>query len=310
VLFLFDWYSLGMLKFREMSSTVGPPFNFARDHTTHLRHRLNRSLCVLVLLGLWSGVLAAQEQGKGSLVVSVRQELAQQSDAIVEIFSQGTTVPFTTGHVGAPIQLPAGTYRLALTVVNGTIDRENVLVKAGRTSTVLISNITGVRINVLDKRGQELGVGVEVYDSVSGEKLGASLSGETILAIPGVVDINVAIPPQSQRMRNVVLKDNALSQIDFHEQVQGELRVRPLLDGRDASTSTTVIIAQANANKEIARSEPGLEHRFMLSPGVYDILVINPTGQGKPTVQERAELTGEGPLDKEVNLDKAETFRQ
>ena len=51
-----------------------------------------------------------------------------------------------------------------------------MLVKAGRTSTVLISNVTGVRINVLDKRGQELGVGVEFYDSVSGEKLGATLS--------------------------------------------------------------------------------------------------------------------------------------
>lgn len=275
-----------------------------------LRSRLNRSLFALVLLGLWSGMLAAQEQGKGLLVVSVRQELAQQSDAVVEVFSEGTTVPFTTGHVGEPIQLPPGTYRLTLKVINGAIARENVLVKAGRTSTVLISNITGVRVNVLDKRGQELGVGVEFYDSVSGEKLGATLSGETILAIPGVVDINIAVPPQSQRMRNVTLKDNALSQIDFHEQVQEELRVHPLLDGRDASASTTVIIAQASANKEIARSEPGREHRFMLSPGVYDILVINPTGQGKPTVQERAELTGEGPLDKDVNLDKTETLRQ
>ena len=89
-----------------------------------LRPRLNSSLCVLVLLGLWSGILAAQEQGKGSLVVSVRQELAQQSDAVVEIFSEGTTVPFTTGHVDAPIQLPAGTYRLALKVINGAITRE------------------------------------------------------------------------------------------------------------------------------------------------------------------------------------------
>src|SRR5438034_641311 len=109
-----------------------------------LRPRLNSSLCILVLLGFWSGILAAQEQG--SLVVSVRQELAQQSDAVVEIFSEGTTVPFTTGHVDAPIQLPAGTYRLALKVINGAITRENVLVKAGRTSTVLISNVTGVRI--------------------------------------------------------------------------------------------------------------------------------------------------------------------
>src|SRR5262249_44066068 len=163
----------------------------------------------------------AQEQGKGSLVVSVRQELDQQSDTAVAIFVQGTTTPLTTTHLGVPTQLPAGTYRVVLEVVNDKIIRDNVLIKPGRPSTVIISNIAGVRVNVLDKRGKELGVGVEIYDSVSGEKLGAFLSGETILATPGVVDINVAVPPQSQRMRNVALQESGLSQISFHEQVHG-----------------------------------------------------------------------------------------
>jgi len=270
---------------------------------THaFRYGLNRLLCCLMMLGLLSGALFAQEQEHRSLIVSVRQELDQQSDAPVEIFSPGKTTPLTTTHLGVPTQLPAGTYKVTLVALNDKITRDNVLVKAGRTSTVLLSNIAGVRVNVLDKKGQELGVGVEIYDSVSGQKLGASLSGETILTTPGVVDITIAVPPQSHRMRNVTLQEGALAQIHVQEQVYGELRVRPILEGYDASASTTVIIAQANINKEIARSEPGREHRFSLSPGTYDILVINPTGHGKPMVQERAELTGEGTVDKEVDL--------
>ncbi len=246
--------------------------------------------------------LGAQEQGQGSLVVSVRQEWDQQSEAPVEIFPQGKTTPLTTTHLGVPTQLPAGSYKVILTTLNDKISRDNVLVKAGRTSTVLLSNIAGVRVNVLDKKGQELGVGVEVYDNVSGQKIGAFLSGETILATPGTVDISVAIPPQAQRMRNITLQDSNLLQISLHEQVYGELRVRPMLEGYDVSASTTVIIAQANVNKEVARSEPGREHRFSLSPGTYDILVINPTGHGKPMVQDRADLAGEGTVDKEVDL--------
>jgi hypothetical protein len=270
--------------------------------TRFSRYGLNRLVACLTILGLWSGGLFAQEQGQGSLVVSIRQELDQQSDAAVDIFSPGKTTPLTTTHLGVPTQLPTGTYKVTLTILNDKISRDNVLVKAGRTSTVLLSNIAGVRVNVLNKKGQDLGVGVEVYDSVSGQKMGAFLSGDTILATPGVVDINVAVPPQSQRMRNVELQEGGLSQISFQEQMHGELRVRPMLEGYDASASTTVIISQANVNKEIARSEPGREHRFSLSPGTYDILILNSTGRGKPMVQERAELTGEEPVDKEVDL--------
>jgi hypothetical protein len=294
-----------------MKTLTFSPRRSTMTKTRHLRRispfscslaTLGKLLLSVVFLGLWSTTLQAQEQGQGSLVVSVRPELDQQSEASVEVFPQGQTTPIATTRLGAPTQLPAGSYKVTLNTLNDTISRENILVKAGRTSTVLLGNVAGVRVNVLDKKGRDLGVGVEVYDPVSGQKLGSFLSGETILATPGTVDITVAIPPQSQRMRNIALQENNLLQMNFHEQVYGELRVRPMLNGADISASTTVIIAQANANKEVARSEPGREHRFSLSPGSYDILVINPTGQGKPMTQDRAELTGEGTVDKEVDL--------
>jgi hypothetical protein len=188
-------------------------------------------------------------------------------------------------------------------VLGGKVVRENVLVKAGRASTVIINNLAGLQINVLDKEGKDLGITVEIYDSVSGQQIGAFLSGETILAYPGIVDVKINIPPQSQWMRQVELQANGVSRMSFTERVPGQLYVRAFLQGKDVSALMQVIISQAGANKEIARSEPGNEHRFRLDPGTYDILVMNPTGIGKPFMQDRAELKGSDTVEKDVELD-------
>ena len=245
----------------------------------------------------------AQEKQQGALVISVGQEMDEYSDAQVRVLAQATKTQVATAHLGVPVSLPTGTYRVEFDILGGQAAQENVLVKAGRTSTAIIGNIAGLRVNVLDKNGADLGLSVEVYDNAAGQKLGSFLSGETILSRPGVVDVKVAVPPQSQWIRKVELQANGLAYLNFRQQSHGELVVHPTLNGQDASSRTQVIVSVSGENKEIARSEPGSVHRFGLSPGTYDILVMNPTGSGKPFVQDRVEIKGEDTVEKIIPLD-------
>lgn len=159
---------------------------------------------------------------------------------------------------------------------------------------------------MLDKKGKDLGLGVEIYDSVSGEKLGDFLSGELIFIYPGVVDVKVATPPQGQWWRKVELQSGAQAELSLRERVRGELHVLPLLNGRDISAVTQVIIYEAGTQKEVSRSEPSREHRFALDAGQYDVFVANPTGKGKPFTIERAEVKGEETTEKKVPLDEGQ----
>lgn len=256
------------------------------------------------LLLICAGAVSAQGKEHGSLVVQAFGEAGKQSDARVQIFVAGTQTPTATSKVGAPVDLPPGTYHLELDVLGGKVSRDKVLVKAGRTSTVVLNEIAGLRVDALDRKGHELGLGVEVYDNVSGEKLGDFLSGELILAYPGVVDVKVATPPQGQWWRKVELQTGTQARFELRERVQGGLHITPLLGGRDVSAATQVIIYEAGTQKEVARSEPGPDHRFALDAGAYDVFVGNPTGQGKPFVLDRAEVTGEETLEKDMPLDE------
>lgn len=273
-----------------------------------MNRNLRRRLAFLVfgVLTFWGGSLGAQEQGQGTLVIQALGEAGKQSDAQVHIYAEGAPSPVATTKVGTPLTLPPGTYRLELEVVGGKISRENALVKAGRTSTVMINEVAGLQVNVLDKKGQDLGLGVEIYDSVSGEKLGDFLSGELIFVYPGVVDVKVATPPQGQWWRKIELQSGGRAELSLKERVKGELRVLPLLNGRDVSAMTQVIIYEAGTQKEVSRSEPSPEHRFALDAGEYDVFVANPTGRGKPFVLERAEVKGEEVVEKKVPLDASE----
>jgi len=265
------------------------------------------SICFLLsLLGLGIGTTNAQNAEQGTVVVEVLGDAGKQSDAKAQIYAAGTQVPAATVKLGASVNLPPGTYRLELDVLGGKVSRDKILVKAGRTSTVIINEVAGLRVNVLDRKGKDLGMTVEVYDAVSGQKLGDFLSGETIFTYPGVVDVKIGVPPQAQWWRKVELQRGSLAGLDLKERVQGELRVHPLLAGRDVSADTQVIIYEAGTQKEIARSEPGPEHRFSLDAGPYDVFVANSTGKGKPFVTDRVEVAGEGTTEKNVSLDVGE----
>jgi hypothetical protein len=260
-------------------------------------------LLLLSLVILSVGLAHAQDKSQGTIVVQALGDSGIQSDTKAQIYAEGSQLPAATVKLGAPVNLPPGSYRLELEVLGGKVSRNNVLVRAGRTSTVIISEVAGLRVNVLDKKGNDLGLTVEVYDSVSGQKLGDFLSGETIFAYPGMVDVKVGVPPQAQWWRKVELHGGGVAALELKQRVQGELRVHPLLAGRDVSTTTQVIIYQAGTQKEVARSEPGREHRFALDAGAYDIFVANSSGQGKPFVTEPAEVKGEETVEKDVPLD-------
>ncbi len=264
--------------------------------------------CLVLLSVLLPGaatVRAAQAEPtpQGRLVVQVLDEAGKQSDARVQIYAEGTQVPIATTKIGTPVSLPAGTYRIELDVLGGTLSRDRALVKAGRTSTVILNEVAGLKVSVLDRNGRDIGLGVEVYDGVSGEKLGETISGELLFLLPGMVDIKVATPPQGQWWRQVALQGGGVQELELRELVPGELRVQPLLAGRDVSQQTEVIIYRAGTQKEVARSEPGPEHRFVLEEGAYDVFVGNPTGQGRPFVLDRAEVKGDTTTTKNIILD-------
>ena len=304
------WTNKEQKVLRSMARLLPPSsLIFCQQRETPSRGVALMSLWVFFLAGwfvLFARISIAQEKEQGALVIQALGDAGKQSDSQVQIYSEGSQTPVATARVGTPVNLPPGTYRIEFQVLGGKISRDNTLVRAGRTSTVMINEVAGLQINVLDKKGQDLGLGVEVYDSVSGDKLGDFLSGELIFVYPGVVDVKVATPPQGQWWRKVELQSGARAELSLKERVQGELRVLPLLTGQDVSAVTQVIIYEAGTQKEVTRSEPNREHRFMLDAGEYDVFVANPTGKGKPFALERAEVKGEETVEKKVPLDEGE----
>ena len=266
-------------------------------------NRRNAFLWLAGLLVLVSGITPVPAQDQATLVVHALGDMGKRSDAPVKVYAPDSKVPVVSTTVGKPVDLTPGTYRIELEVLGGTITRPEVITKAGRQSTIIINEVAGLEINALDREGKDLGLGVEVYDGVSGKKLGATLSGEMLFAYPGVVDIKVATPPQAQWWRQVELRSGGIQHLQIRERVQGQLLVKPLLNGRDVSPKTGVVVYYQGTQKEAARSEPGREHRFMLDAGLYDIFIANQTGQGQPFVVSQAEVEGEHIVEKDVFLD-------
>jgi hypothetical protein len=263
------------------------------------------ALCLFSLFAVFGPDAIADDKEHGTLVVEALGEGGKSAATQAHVYPLNSQTPIATIKIGVPTSLPPGSYRIELDVLGGKIKRDKVLVKAGRTSTVIINEVAGLYISALDKKGQELGFGVEVYDPASGQKLGDFLSGETIFAYPGMVDVKVATPPQGQWFRQVQLQGNSLARLELRERIKGELRVHPLLEGKDVSSATEVIIYQAGTQKTVARSAPAPEHRFSLDTGAYDIYVQNSTGKGKPFVIDQVEIQGEEPVEKNVPLDSA-----
>ncbi len=244
-----------------------------------------------------------KEASFGSLTLDVLGKEGEKARAEAKIYTEKGQTVVATVRAGETVRLRPGTYRVELEVLGGRITKTGVLVRAGRRRTLFITEVALISIHALDRKGEDMGLDVEVYDGVSGEKLGAFLTGERVLVYPGVVDVKVATPPQSRWWRQVELQSGVHATLELRQEVRGNLIVRPQIEGKDMSRESEVVIYEPGTQKEVARSGAGKEHRFSLEAGAYDVYVLNLTGRGKPFVVERAEVRGEETVEKVVSLD-------
>ena len=127
----------------------------------------------------------AEDKGQGTLLVEALGEGGKVGATQAHVYPLNSQTPIATIKIGVPVSLPPGTYRLELDVLGGKIKRDNVLVKTGRTSTVIINEIAGLQISALDKKGQELGLGLRCTTRLQGRNLATSLVEKRSLPIQG-----------------------------------------------------------------------------------------------------------------------------
>jgi len=228
----------------------------------------------LILCLLCSAAVTAQ---RGKLKLNVLDELGAGAKPAAQIFAaDGSKV----GEVapGASVELPAGTYKLVLPVVGGSIVREGVLVEPGRVHTVLIASVAVLNVSARNAAG------------------------------PQQVDVKVDVPPQGYLWHAVMLRPGHRAALEFKEEQPAELIVRTTLVKAPVDKRTRVVIYQAGTQKQTAVSAPGAEHRFTLDAGNYDIYVENQSGKGRPYTMERSvHLESGQKVERQVALDGEST---
>jgi len=263
--------------------------------------RLKRDAILLVALLLCS-IASAAERGK--IKLDVLDELGAGARPAAQIFAAdgrhaGEVAP------GAAVELPPGAYKLVLPIVGGRIERDGILVEAGRTHTVLITNVAVLSVSARNAGGQEPGFAVTVTDSSPPhQKLAQFLSGEKMLFAPRQVDVKVDVPPQGYLWHDVTLRQGHRAGLEFKEEKPAELIVHTSVARTPIDSATRVIVYQAGTQKQIAVSTPGAQHRFTLDPGDYDIYVENHSGKGRPFMMDRPiHLESGQKVERQVALD-------
>jgi hypothetical protein len=184
---------------------------------------------------------------------------------------------------GGTVQVPPGTYQLVLPIVGGQITKKDVTIEAGRTHTVLITNVSVLEVDVKDRSGQDPGFGVTVTTSDEPHrKITSFLSGEKWLFAPAQVDVKVDAPPQGYYWHAVALKPDERARLTLGEVTPAELDVQTVLSKLPINESTRVVIYHAGTQQQVTESAPGRAHHFSLDAGDYDIYVENRSGKGKP----------------------------
>jgi len=184
---------------------------------------------------------------------------------------------------GSSIALAPGEYKLVLPIVGGQIVKEGVQIEAGRTHTVLITNVAVLEVKVKDKSGADPGFGVTVTTTDTPHtKVAGFISGDKYLFAPSQVDVHVDAPPQGYDWHAVPLAPGHRALLTLGEVAKAELLVQPVMSKIPFDNSTRVVILHAGTQTKVAESDPGVEHRFKLEPGDYDIYVENRSGKGKP----------------------------
>ena len=77
----------------------------------------------------------------GNIIVSAGGNREEPTTVRAKVFALETNNLVASGQFGKHIVLPAGSYRIEIDVIGGTISRDRVLVREGRTSTVIITEM-------------------------------------------------------------------------------------------------------------------------------------------------------------------------
>lgn len=242
------------------------------------RSSLLSSMLAIVALAM----LALGAAQTGNLKLDVLGEIGAGAKNEAEVIAPDGKVVAKVAP-GATIALPPGTYKLHLPIVGGSINKDDVVIEAGRTHTVLITNVAVLQVQVKDKEGKEPGFGVTVSGSEPPhDKIISFVSGDKILFAPAMVDVKVDAPPQGYNWKDVKLIPGQRARLTLDEVQKGELTVQSVLGHEPIDGSTRVIVYRANTQKQIAISQPGVSHRIELDPGDYDVYVENNSGKGRP----------------------------
>jgi hypothetical protein len=158
-----------------------------------------------------------------------------------------------------------------------------VEIEAGRTHTVLITDVAVLSVDVKDKNGKDPGFGVTVTTTDSPHtKVASFISGDKYLFAPNQVDVHVDAPPQGYDWHAIALAPGHGAVLTLGEVVKAELWVQTVMSKLPFDNSTRVVVLRAGTQTKVDESAPGSEHRFKLDPGDYDIYVENHSGKGKP----------------------------
>jgi len=184
---------------------------------------------------------------------------------------------------GSTIALAPGSYKLVLPIIGGQIVKDGVEIEAGRTHTVLITDVAVLSVDVKDKNGTDPGFGVTVTTTDSPHtKVASFISGDKYLFAPNQVDVHVDAPPQGYDWHAIALAPGHGAVLTLGEVVKAELWVQTVMSKLPFDNSTRVVVLRAGTQTKVDESAPGSEHRFKLAPGDYDIYVENHSGKGKP----------------------------
>ena len=185
---------------------------------------------------------------------------------------------------GSSIALAPGEYKIVLPIVGGQIVKDGVRIEAGRTHTVLITNVAVLQVSVKDKTGNDPGFGVTVTTTDAPHTTVASfISGDKYLFAPSQVDVHVDAPPQGYDWHALALAPGRRAVLTLNEVEKADLLVQPVLSKLVINDATRVVILRGGLRDGgRAESDPGGEHRFKLDPGDYDVYVENRSGKGKP----------------------------
>jgi hypothetical protein len=262
---------------------------------------LRASIVAIALLVLASAAFAADT---GTLKLDVMGAIGAGARNSAQVIAKDGTV---AGEIapGGTIALKPGEYKLVLPLIGGTVTKNDVRIEAGRTHTVLITNVAVLQVNVTDRNGKDPGFGVTVTSSTPPHtKVLSMLSGDKYLFAPMEVNVRADVPPQGIEWNAVQLKPGERTRLTLGEVVPAQLDVKTVLGGQPIDSATRVIVYRAGTQSRAGESAPGTSHHFQLDPGDYDVYVENGSGKGHPSASVPGIHLGSGAkVERTVPLD-------